>query len=277
MVSQPLGQALFLQALGPVSVQGNQLTSQGIIPPRALDPSFWASAVWILNLGWSNEFYLQFLLFTGATADPIEPGDLPQGGDAFVPRPRAGLDDFGFGRYLASGNVLFNDNQVVTDLTETDVSYAISSVLIVSLDDVTVQGNQLDCDFLIDFLFTNLIAVGMTLRINNNRLKESLFITLFSSVGLGLIFNNTSDNQATHCILSLTSPLGSWIPFITPDIVERDNQELFNAIGFLDSWCERLSPLRNILVPDQRPDVVGGIAGNNVFDSNFGFVLNRRE
>lgn len=275
VVSQPLGQALFLQALGPVSVQGNQLTSQGIVL-RALDPSFWASAVWILNLGWSNEFYLQFLLFTGATGDPIEPGQLPQGGDAFVPSARAGLDDFGIGRYLASGNVLFNDNQVVTDLTETAASFAISSVLIVSLDDVTVQDNQLDCDFFLDFLFTNLIAVGMTLRINNNRFKESLFITLFSSVGLGLIFNNTSDNQATHCILSLTSPLGSWIPFITPDIVERDNQELFNAINFLGFWCEGLSNLRDILVPDQDRGQLGGIAGGGVFNRNFGFVVNRR-
>ena len=104
VVSQPLGQALFLQALGPVSVQGNALTSRGLIL-RALDPSFWATAVWILNLGWSNEFYLQFVLFSGPIADPIDPGQLPQGGDAFVPTPRAGLDDFGFGRYLASGNV----------------------------------------------------------------------------------------------------------------------------------------------------------------------------
>ncbi|MGF1625580.1 MAG: DUF6519 domain-containing protein [Alphaproteobacteria bacterium] len=274
VVSQPLGQALFLQALGPVSVQGNALTSRGTIA-RVADPSFWATAVWILNLGWSNEFYLQFLLFTGATADPIEAGDLPQGGDAFVPRARAGLDDFGLGRYMASGNVQFCDNQVVTDLTERQLSFAISSVLIISLDDVTVQDNQLDCDFLIDLMFTNLIAVGMTVRINNNRFKESLFITLFSSVGLGLIFNNTSDNQATHCILSLVSPLGSMIPFITPSIVERDNQELFNAISFLGFWCERLSTFRNILVRGRGFTPVEPGRPVTDFDSNFGFIANR--
>ena len=167
-----------------------------------------------------------------------------------MPTPRAGLDDFGFGRYLASGNVMFNDNQVVTDLTETRVSFAISSVLIVSLDDVTVQDNQLDCDFFLDFLFTNLLAVGMTLRINNNRLKETLFITLYSSVGLGLIFNNTSDNQATHCILSIHSPL-DLLPFLNTGIVEQGNQELFHAITFLEGWCERLDQLGNILVRGQ--------------------------
>lgn len=269
VVSQPLGQALFLQALGPVTVQGNALTTRGLIL-QALDPSFWASAVWILNLGWSNEFYLQFLLFSGVTGDPLEPGQLPQGGEEFVPRPRAGLDDFGFGRYLASGNVLFNDNQVVTDLTETDVSFAISSVLIVSMDDVTVQDNQLDCDFFLDLLFTNLLAVGMTLRINNNRMKEGLFLTLYSSVGLGWIFNNTSDNQATHCILSMQSPLQSFIPFIQPHIVERDNQELFHAFTFLEDWCGRLDNLGDILLPDDQQ--TPGTTVSSEFNNNFGFV-----
>ena len=253
-----------------MSVQGNSLTSRGLIL-RALDPSFWATAVWILNLGWSNEFYLQFVLFSGPIADPIDPGQLPQGGDAFVPTPRAGLDDFGFGRYLASGNVMFHDNQVVTDLTETRVSFAISSVLIVTLDDVTVQDNQLDCDFYLDFLFTNLLAVGMTLRINNNRLKETLFITLYSSVGLGLIFNNTSDNQATHCILSIHSPL-DLLPFLNTSIVEQGNQELFHAITFLEGWCERLDQLGNIFVRGQTavPATTPGTAGG--FNSNFGFM-----
>jgi hypothetical protein len=154
------------------------------------------------------------------------------------------------------------------------VSFAISSVLIVSLDDVTVQDNQLDCDFYLDFLFTNLLAVGMTLRINNNRLKETLFVTLYSSVGLGLIFNNTSDNQATHCILSILSPLQALIPFLQPDIVEQRNQELFHAITFLEGWCERLDRLGNILVPrtasGTATPTTPGTGG--VFNSNFGFM-----
>lgn len=273
VVSQPLGQALSLQALGPVSVVGNALTTRGLIL-SALDPSFWASAVWILNLGWSNEFYLQFLLFSGVTADPISAGRLPQGGDEFIPRPRAGLDDFGFGRYLASGNVLFNDNQVVTDLTETDATFAISSVLIVSMDDVTIQDNQLDCDFYLDFMFTNLLAVGMTLRINDNRMKETVFITLYSSIGLGWIFNNTSDNQATHCILSIKSPLQSLIPFIQPSIVERDNQELFHAMTIFKDWCGRLDNLGGVLLPDDQ--TAPGAVVNSDFDLNFGFMTRAR-
>jgi hypothetical protein len=272
IVSQPLGQALFVQALGPVSVHGNQFTSRGLIMDIA-NPSFWAAAVFILNLGWSNEFYLQLLGFTGATADPIEPGDLPVGGDEFIPEPRGGLDDYGLGRYLANGNVLFTNNQVLSDLMEPGVAFAVSSVLIVSLDDVTIQDNQLDCDFLADVLFTNLLAAGMTLRINNNRFKETLFIALFSSVGLGLLFNNTSDNQATHCFLHLQSPLGSWLPLFTPDIRHHDNQELFNAVQYLGFWCERLSTWSDILVPDRPPPAP---APSDPFADNFGFVINRR-
>ncbi|GGX79731.1 hypothetical protein GCM10007160_03900 [Litchfieldella qijiaojingensis] len=249
IVSQPLGQALALGGLGPMSVQGNQLTSQALVP-RSGDPSFWATTVLIVNYGLSNEFYLQTMLFRGATADPVDAGDLPSGGDGFIPAPTRGLDDQGIGRYLANGNVLFADNQLFLDLSEVDVDFAISQAAIVSLDDVAVQNNQFDCDFRVDILFTNLLTVGMTVRVQDNRFKETLMIALFSSVALGLVFNNTSDNQATHCFLNLESPLAA-LPFLTPSIREHDNQVLFNAFSFLTFWCEALSNWRRILVPNQ--------------------------
>jgi hypothetical protein len=260
IVSHGMGQALHLRALGLVSVHGNQFTSRGVVP-RFSESSFLATAVFILNLGLSNEFYLQTFLFSGTTADPVSAGDLPTGSDGFIPQPAAGIDRSNIGHYLANGNVLFNDNQVLTDLLDPDLTFAISSVLILSLDDVTVQDNQLDCDFLIDILFTNLIAVGMTVRVNNNRFKESLFITLFSSVELGLIFNNTSDNQATHCFLHLTSPLAAFPGFINPSIRAHDNQVLFDSFGFWDGWCGRFEAWSDILVP-------GGVAGGNLGASN---------
>src|SRR6185369_5429857 len=58
IVSSPLGQALIMAALGPVSVLGNQLTTHGVIP-RQDSSTFWASTVLILNLGLSNELYFQ--------------------------------------------------------------------------------------------------------------------------------------------------------------------------------------------------------------------------
>jgi hypothetical protein len=124
----------------------------------------------------------------------------------------------------------------------------------------------------------------MTLRITGNRLKETLFITLYSSVGLGLMFNNTSDNQATHCILSLSSPFNpqpSPPPFPhvhtgSLPIVERDNQELFHAISFLEGWCERLDAFGNILVRGRGQVDAVAQPTPSVFSSNFGFAVGRR-
>jgi hypothetical protein len=236
IVSQPLGQALHIGALGPVSVEGNQLTSRGTL--FGLDHScFWATTVYIVNLGFSNEFYFQTFTFSGAVADPGAVGGIDFDGE-FISESDEGLDDEGIGKYMANGNILLADNQIVTDLMEEDISYAISSSLLLTLDDVEVVDNQFDCSFfMIDFLFTNLLALGMTVRINNNRLKETLFLTLFSSIALGLIFNNMSDNQCTHCILNMDSPL-SGISWLTTDIQQHSNQVLFNNITFLQFLCE---------------------------------------
>lgn len=266
IVSQPLGQALALQALGPVSVQDNLLTSRGVIS-RISEPGFWACAVLIVNLGWSNEFYLQTLGFSGATGDPFEPAYVPEGGGDFIPTPQEGLDDYGVGQYMANGNVLFHGNQVVTDLTESAVAFAVSSVLLLSLDDVSVQDNQLDCDFFIDLLFTNLLAAGMSLRVNNNRFKESLIYAPFSSIGLGLLFNNTSHNQATHCLLHLRSPLGVWIPTFSPSRVMEPNQVLLEGLAQFNGQCERFAKRwESVLIGSgQLPQGGGPDAGGQPF------------
>ncbi|MCB1852636.1 MAG: hypothetical protein KDI83_17965 [Gammaproteobacteria bacterium] len=255
IVSQPLGQALYLQALGPVSVQGNQLTSRGLSGDLQ-DPSFWASTVWILNLGMSNELYLQTLGFSGVTADPLDLATLPEGEEGFLPVAQPGLDDYALGQYLANGNLLFSGNQVLTDLMELELSYAVSSVLLLSLDDVSVQDNQFDCEFLIDLMVTNLICAGTTLRINNNRFKESLFYAPFSWIGLGLIFNNASDNQSTHCFLNLKSPLGGGNPLLNPHIADHHNQVLYPYL-----WkptpekmqCEWVDKYTNLLLTKYTP------------------------
>ena len=270
IVSQPLGQALFLQALGPVSVRGNQLTTRGLIM-RTEDPSFWAAAVWIMNLGVSNELYFQSLLFSGPTADPLEPGTFEDEDEDFLPAPRPGMDDFAFGQYLANGNVSFSDNQVLTDLMEFAGSFAVSSVLIVSLDDIQVQDNQLDCEFFIDVLFTNLMAAGMTVRINNNRFKESLIFAPLSWMALGLVFSNTSDNQSTHCFLNLHSPLGSNNPFLETHIAAHDNQVLYPFFGAPrreHARCKWVTKYEDLLLPKGAipPTQVGGPPAHPGFD-----------
>lgn len=193
VVSVPLGRALSATALGPVSVVANLFTSRGTSARD--EQTFIASTVMILNLGLSNEFYLQLLVFVL----------LWKGNSTAVGEGRPGLDDELLGKYLSNGNVLFDDNQCSLDLMETGVSLAVSSILILTLDDVGFHDNQCDCNLLVDFVLTQAILMGMSVRATDNRFKEGVLNTLFSAVTIGQ-FNTTTDNQSTHCLFIRGQP-----------------------------------------------------------------------
>jgi len=188
VVSVPLGQALSVTALGPVSVVGNQFTSRGMSIRNW--PTFLASTVAILNLGLSNELYLQLIAFA-----LLGQANLKSAGDG-----RPGLDDEQLGMFLSNGNVLFTNNQCSLDLMERGISISFSSVLILSLDDVGFHNNQCDANLLDDFVIAQAIIAGMSVRISDNRFKEGLFNTFLSAITAGLFFNTTTDNQSTHCL-----------------------------------------------------------------------------
>lgn len=203
IVTQPLGRAVSLNALGPVSVLGNQMTSQGFIFD-ANAPSFFASTLFIFNLGISNELHLQQILFSGETMDDVPAGIPPGEEDDFYIISQPGLDSQRAFGYLGNGNVQCNDNQIMLDLTDqTGFQLGITSISIVSLDDVNFQDNQCDISFdlILDeiFLMQSLIF-GWTVRVNGNRFKEGIIGSLFSAFTISLFANNTTHNQATHCI-----------------------------------------------------------------------------
>lgn len=218
IASQPLGQALYIVALGPVSVEGNQLTSHGNLPAsKPLSLTFVAAAVFILDLGLSNEDYLQFLAFTFVSGTKT----VSSANDVFQSQP--GLDDFRLGRILAGGNVMFSDNQVLLDLESVGTSLALTSTTILTLDDVSFESNQCDCNLLLDFVFVQAAILGVSVRIIGNRLKEGRFNAFFSAFTLGLPLNCTSQNQATHCIVARTTDF--------PFLVFNDNRMLWNPLG----------------------------------------------
>ncbi|HSV62376.1 MAG TPA: hypothetical protein VLH83_03450, partial [Chthoniobacterales bacterium] len=157
--------------------------------------TFGAATVFILDLGFSNELYLQFLAFAS-----IANGSMSEGGTA-SPQSRPGLDDQRLGAYLANGNVLFADNRCVLDVFEPGVTLSICSIAIFSLDDVAFHGNQCDCSLFDDIVLTQVMLFGFSVRAINNRLKESFFNAIFSAVTLG-VMNMTAHNQTTHCLLS---------------------------------------------------------------------------
>lgn len=224
IVSAPLGQALSVMALGPLSVVGNQFTSRGVVQ-RGPSSTFIAATVAILNLGLSTEFYLQFLAFSA-----IAKGSLAVDNLAAAPTARPGLDDQRLGAYLAGGNVLFADNQCLLDVIESGITLSVSSVTIFSLDDIGFLDNQCDCNLLDDIVISHVVLFGFSLRACTNRLKESLLRARFSALTLGLV-NTTTHNQATHCILAR-----AYIPayrVVTPNTV------LIDPLG--TGYCEGTS------------------------------------
>lgn len=235
IVSQPLGQALALQAIGPVSVCNNHLTSRGVVlklnPPS---PSFIAAAVMIMNLGVSNEWYWQVTGFSGTVASGETTSGATTGfsaSDDFVALPpaRAGLDDARFGSYLANGNVLFSDNRVDLNLLETGLGFAISSIAIFTLDDLGFHCNQCDCNLADDFVLVHALLFGLSVRVSDNRLKEGIRNALYSGMTAGLM-NATTNNQSTHCIL-----VAGLLPSLK---VDSGNKALIAA--YTDGVCERM-------------------------------------
>jgi len=229
IVAQPLGRALSVTALGPVSVLGNQLTSQGFVF-KAGAPSFLAATVYIFNLGVSNEIYFQQLLFSGEASADVPSAAAVQDDPDFLIEPQAGLDSQRFFGYLGNGNVMFNDNQVLLDLTDqTGFQIGITSVMIATLDDLAFEDNQ--CDISFDFVFdefflTNALVIGWTCRFHGNRIKESILGTLYSAMTLSLFANITAHNQGTHCIRAF-----NLVPVGSGDLIDGPNSILFDIFG----------------------------------------------
>jgi hypothetical protein len=225
VVNTPLGRALSVVALGPVSVQGNALGTKGVEP--ALDnisSDLIAATVFIFDLGLSDEIYLQLLLYVMLAKVTPSPDMVNESADALT-ITGAGLDDAFFARALADGTVMFDDNQVELDLSLSPSgtssqstglghgkngtlgrSFTFSSVMIVTLDDVSFQDNQCVCTLLGDILLVNAMVVGYSVRVHSNRFTESLYLSLFSAITFG-VTNMTTHNQATRCILALPTAI----------------------------------------------------------------------
>jgi hypothetical protein len=213
IVSTPLGQALSLVAFGAVSVEGNQFTTRGVVQGFE-SPSFFASTVYILNLGVSAELYLQALAaFSSLSSGSAASQTSLFLGVQLLPNQQ---DDFRLFALAAGGNVLFSDNQVMLDLLDPTghgvpigggalAGLQLSSILIVSLDDVGFADNQCDCnlffnfDLSADFVFSQAILAAWSVRMADNRLKEGWFNAQLSGITFGLM-NATTNNQSTHCI-----------------------------------------------------------------------------
>lgn len=273
IVVAPAGRALEMIALGPVSVEGNEFTTKGSIfrrdavlsspdaltntgaasnsklggaslssalsyatiaqasnPVAALMDLLGGATVAIFNLGVSNEIYLQLFGLSGL----FLLDDLPS---------QEAVENLDDPRYFVGGNILFNDNQVVLDTFGAGTTLTMSSVLLVSLDDISMQGNQCDCDLVVDIALLNAIVVGWSIRVADNRFKESLLTTLYSGVTFALM-NETTDNQSTHCLFALgVSSLSNRLH--NHALVQLSNAEACQSFGARLVQHHQLDSLQN--------------------------------
>ena len=164
-VKQPLGQALRLLAVGPVSVAQNRLTTD-VAGPDSLE------------------------VLAGSTL----------------------LMSAGLGRFRLLGNALFTDNQI-----HLGAGRCLTSQVLLALDDSLYADNQSVAlaegmrlnDRLTFFVHT--MMFGETIRAADNRFIEPEREgpePLASLVTQSVIFNNTNNNQADHCIFAANQDVG---------------------------------------------------------------------
>ena len=223
----PRGQALILFGIGPMSVANNSFTSQGLGDQP--NPLFqFGRCVFIANLGFSLDLASIILLLAlnagtsgldktrfndtafGLAADSLTIPSL----DAF--RPRLG------------GQVLFHDNQVTLQIAEQTANLTDLPVTLLSLDDVSLQDNQLLIEIPNGFPFTSAVTAAVTTRASSNRFTELPLRTAFSYTSVGLIFSSATDNQSTHCFLTVGGA----------NAIEGDNQSIADALS--PRYCEQL-------------------------------------
>ncbi|HVR47476.1 MAG TPA: DUF6519 domain-containing protein [Candidatus Binatia bacterium] len=212
-VLAPSGRALEIVASGEVSVHGNsfaavpsrffdiQGTLQGQPPRRPLD-YLGGATVAILNLGVSHELLSNIFGFAL----------MAQLDKQFDPAVTATKDLL---PHLAGGDILFHDNQIELGLANEFRAITVSSVLLLSPDDVSMQDNQCNVVnnlFAQDVVLFDAFLIGISTRMIANRMKEVW--ALLSGLTIGFFFNTTNDNQGTYCFLALGSmvvnpPFGS--------------------------------------------------------------------
>ena len=232
IVSAPLGRALTIAALGPVSIVANELTTRGMVPVfNPPDTSFFAATVMIVNLGVSAELLGLLALFKAKTKTPN--GNVDASGD-FIFLPRPGFDDAGIGQLLANGTVLFSDNQVTLELVATGATFTFTSIMIGALDDIGFNSNQCTCNLLDDFVYSQAFLLGLSVRATDNRFTEGLFNAALSAATFGLFMNITAHNQSTHCLLIRPPP---------PPTIAAPNMVLvgLNNPDACD-WTSRIAP-----------------------------------
>jgi hypothetical protein len=231
IVVAPLGRALTFFALGPVAVARNRLVTQGVTG-KGLD--LLAATVLVGDFGISNEWTMGLLIMLLGTK--LGTAELTTGRIDICRVSKlfgtvASNDPFKLwpplSSYWVTGKLLFTENQVSLDVTDGPFAFALSSTLVLSLDDVGFTDNQLEVSSTNLFVPADAVVLGGSVRIADNRFSETWMRTFFSAITFGGM-NTTTDNQSTHCIQAQSLLPGK--------LIFRDNLALIEV--FCPNECE---------------------------------------
>ena len=221
IVVQPMGHALFLFAFGPVSIVGNQLSSQGIDPNNTYN--LIAGSVFIFNMGFSKDMIFRLLKPRFKEIANYKARATTAANNTMLEFYLALL------QYLPSGRVMFDDNQVTLDLRGKESTLAISSQAILSLADISYNSNQSECTGFFslsaktfDVVLTDAFLVAYSIRSNDNRFQEGFTLAVYSLVSLAYM-NTALSNQSTFCLLAY----GTLMP--NPALFNASNMVLGNT------------------------------------------------
>lgn len=226
----PAAQALTIGALGSVAIDGNTLVSRES-QKQPVDPLNFGEkgrCVAVLDLGlplWLPELILLLqMMASGTTTVHLEGSEMENSYFASFP----------------DGRVLFHNNQVtfnteqeeeVVSLGKIDSQWfkrawdaAIFSALFISLDDISLNGNQFQASvplyvqeglqkyqaeeitleelwaYLLKFM--HVASSALTVRATSNGLTERMFSNYVSYVSNAMAMNVTTSNEATHVFVT---------------------------------------------------------------------------
>ncbi|MDT5156605.1 MAG: hypothetical protein QOH51_962 [Acidobacteriota bacterium] len=181
VVDQPAAVAAFVQSRGTCLITGNHFHS------HSLDGRMIGPTVLVFSAG-----------------KPWEAVDLPEG----EPNPDRWRQPKGSREYLNGraqelpdgdgGALCFNGNQVTTNGASKSPSGGFDAVL-VSLDHLSVVGNQFAARSREPTSLPQVLAIGLTTDVSINRVAESLNRTQVSLAALGSMLTACAGNQLTHC------------------------------------------------------------------------------
>lgn len=258
VIDSPNGQAIKAVALGPVQILGNQVA--GTARPAeevfrtlgaliALLPPFTSIATALTSLAVTDGINRSD--FSGGGMLLAEALIAAMGGNAVSVFNAAWLEEFAV--FLGNselfpavgGETMFNDNQVTLLPAPEGATNPISSVLLASMDDVSLTGNQIEADQGVGDMLSNAFTPAATVRMTSNRIQETPATCLFSGFSHSVFLNTQALNQGTHCFAA-TALLGTG-PFT---IQRRHNMSLLEGLlspSADDGYCgliqERLSGL----------------------------------